>query len=66
MGARVAAYLAKKQTALRSRPLAVGLVEGIDQVVVIPVLAERRDIVKTISSLARNPQRELDTSSRGN
>lgn len=42
------------------RPLAAVNLEGVEQVVVIPALAERVHLFGTLASLARNPSRDLD------
>ena len=40
-------------------PLVAGATEGVDQVVIIPALAERKRLFATLSSLAGNPAAEL-------
>lgn len=50
----------RKRADLESRPLISGETKGIDQVVVIPVLAERKTILKTLTSLATNPAADLE------
>jgi hypothetical protein len=54
---RAKRYLEKK-TDIRKRSLAHGGLEGVDQVVVIPVLAEQKNLFQTLSSLARNHEDE--------
>ena len=44
---------------LASRPLVCDTLEGVSQIVVIPLLAERENIAATLASLARNPSEEL-------
>ncbi len=46
----------EKRADLERRPLAAGSLEGIDQVVVIPALAERDCLFHTLESLASNPE----------
>lgn len=58
MKSRLRAYL-EKRADLDSRPLVSGPYDGIDQVVVIPVLAERECLFDTLASLAENPDTEL-------
>ncbi|HIJ75022.1 MAG TPA: hypothetical protein HPP83_13075 [Candidatus Hydrogenedentes bacterium] len=55
----VTEYLDKRAD-LETRPLVAGTLEGIEQVVVIPVLAERNCVFKALASLGRNPQPDLD------
>jgi hypothetical protein len=45
--------------ALLDRPLVASELGGIDQIVVIPVLAEKQSLPATLASLALNPDREL-------
>ncbi|MBN2311108.1 MAG: glycosyltransferase family 2 protein [Candidatus Hydrogenedentes bacterium] len=54
MTARIEKYLRKKAD-LDTRPLVAGPLDGIDQVVVIPVRAERDYLFETLDSLAANP-----------
>jgi len=42
-----------------TRPLVTSSVEGIEQAVVIPALAERSSLFRTLASLARNPSHDL-------
>lgn len=42
-----------------ARPLVASSVEGIEQAVVIPALAERSSLFRTLASLARNPSPDL-------
>ena len=41
------------------RPLVAGSVEGVEQAVVIPVLAERDSLFRTLAGIARNPPGDL-------
>ena len=41
------------------RPLVAGSVEGIEQAVVIPALAERDSLFRTLAGIARNPPGDL-------
>ncbi|MDP1989387.1 MAG: glycosyltransferase family A protein, partial [Syntrophales bacterium] len=41
------------------RPLVAGSVEGIEQAVVIPALAERDSLFRTLAGIARNPSGDL-------
>ena len=45
---------------LLDRPLVSSRLGGIEQVVVIPALAEKNSLPATLASLARNPDRELE------
>ncbi|MBI5092065.1 MAG: glycosyltransferase family 2 protein [Candidatus Hydrogenedentes bacterium] len=56
---RVSAYLAKRAD-LAERPLVSGALEGVDQAVVIPVLAEKGYLRHTLESLAANPAPDLE------
>jgi hypothetical protein len=48
--------------ALFDRPLIASELDGIEQIVVIPALAEKSSLPATLASLARNPDRELGRS----
>lgn len=48
--------------ALLDRPLVASELGGIEQIVVIPALAEKSSLPATLASLARNPDRELERS----
>ncbi|MEW6334637.1 MAG: hypothetical protein AB1558_10225 [Thermodesulfobacteriota bacterium] len=45
--------------AFPSRPLVAASIEGIEQAVVIPALAERDSLFRTLACLARNPEGDL-------
>ncbi len=55
---RTQEYLLKR-AGLETRPLVSGSCENVDQVVVIPSLAEKENLFKTLDSLARNPLDDL-------
>lgn len=55
---RVEKYLLRYGTS-GARPIVATSLEGIKQVVVIPALAERSSLFKTLASIARNPSDEL-------
>ena len=55
----VVRYLSRRAD-LETRPLVSGSLEGVCQAVIIPVLAERKNLTHTLDSLAANPVKERD------
>ncbi len=55
---RIATYLTKR-AALKPWTLSSGSLDGVEQAVVIPALAERANLIHTLESLAANPASEL-------
>ena len=55
---RVEKYLLRYGTST-ARPIVASSLEGIKQTVVIPTLAERSSLFRTLASIARNPSNEL-------